>query len=90
VTTCALGKDGVFAMQFHAQLKVGCRFAFFADAHVASSHSFDCTFVVVQNFRSSKAREDFDTECFSLLTEPACHIAQADDVVAVVLKALRQ
>ena len=42
-------------------------------------------FVVVEHFGSGKAWEDFYTQSFGLLGHPLGDIAQADDVVAVVV-----
>jgi hypothetical protein len=90
VAACAFGEHGVFAVQFHAQLEVFGRFAVFAHTHVAGGHAFDGTVVVVEHFRGGEAREDFHAEVFRLLGQPAREVAQADDVVAVVLRAFGQ
>ena len=85
MATGALGKNGVFAQQLHAQLEAVARGAFFADAHIARRHAFDRAFVVVKHLCRSKAREDFHAQSLGLLCEPAGDIAQADNVVAVVI-----
>jgi hypothetical protein len=44
----------------------------------------------VQHLGSREAGEDLDAERFGLLGQPAHHVAQADDVVAVVAEAVRE
>jgi hypothetical protein len=51
---------------------------------------FDGTVVVVEHFGRSEAGEDFHAQVFSLLGQPAGEVGQAQDVVAVVLRALWQ
>ena len=90
VAARTFGKNGVFAQQLHAQLEAVARGAFFADAHIARRHAFDRAFVVVQHLCRSKAREDFHAQGLGLLCEPAGDIAQADDVIAMVVGKRRQ
>jgi hypothetical protein len=61
MATRTLGKDGVLAVQFHAQLEVCGRLAFFADAQIAGGDSFDRAIGVVQHFSRGEAREYFHT-----------------------------
>ena len=73
-------------MQFHAGLKAIGGLAVSANAHIAGGDTFYRAIVTVQNFRCGKAGVDLNPELFSLLSQPADYIAQADDVVAVVLQ----
>ncbi|BDD93837.1 hypothetical protein PanNE5_32770 [Pandoraea sp. NE5] len=84
---CAFREDRVLGVQFHAQLEVLGRFAVLADAHVAGRHAHDRAVLVVQDLGGREAREDFNAQRFGLLSEPAHDIAQADDIVAVILEA---
>ena len=84
------GKHRVLGMQFHADLKIARRLAVAADAHVAGGYALDRALFVEQHFGRGEAGEDLDAERFGLLAQPAHDIAQADDVIAVVLEAARQ
>ena len=88
MAACAFGKHRVFAQQFHTELKIVGRLAVLADAHVAGGHALDGTIVVVQHFGGRKAGEDFHAQIFRLRGQPARDVAQADDVIAIVVKAL--
>ena len=90
VAAAAFGEESVFGMQFHAGLIRVSRFAVLADAHVTGGHALDRAIVVVEHFRCSEAGKYFNAQRFGLLTEPAHDIAEADDVIAVVLETLRQ
>ena len=90
MTAAAFGKNSVLGVQLHAQLKVVRGFAIFTYAHVASGHAFDRAIFVVEDFGGGKTREDLHAQLFGLLTQPTGHIGQANDVVAIVLEALRQ
>ena len=87
MATCTFCKHSVLGVQFHAQLEVFGGLAIFANAHVAGSHTFDGAVVVVQNFCGCKAWKNFNAQSLSLLPKPAREISQADDVVAIVVKA---
>ena len=86
MATCAFGKDGVFGVQLHAELEVARGLAFLAHTHVAGGHALDAAVVVVEHFCGGKAGENFHAQVLGLLRQPAGHVAQADDVVTVVLK----
>ena len=90
VAAAAFGEDGVLGMQFHAELEVLGGLAFLVDAHVAGGHALDGAVFVEQHFGSGEAGEDFHFQRFGLLRQPARQVGQADDVVAVVVKALGQ
>ncbi len=90
VAAGAFGKDRVLGVQLHAQLELARGLAVLADAHVAGGHALDRAVVVVEHLGGSKAREDFNAQCLGLLAQPLDHVAQANDVVAMVLEAGRQ
>ncbi len=46
--------------------------------------------VVVEHLGAGKAGIDFDAQRFGLFAQPAAHLAEADDVVAVVLETAGQ
>ena len=90
VTARTFGKHRVLGMQFHAELEVFSGLAIFAHPHVAGGHAFDSPRFGVEHFGRGKAREYFNAQGLGLLRQPAGHVTQADDVIAVVLKTLGQ
>ena len=75
-------KQGVFGMEFHAELEVVSRFAIFANTKIASSDTFDGGFaavrgcvVVVEHFRRRETGEYFYTQTLSMGRHPLDHIA---------------
>ena len=76
VATCALGEDRVLGVQFHAELEVVGRLTVFADAEVAGGHAFDGTLLVIQNFCSREARENFNADGFRMRRHPFRHVAE--------------
>ena len=90
VAACAFGEDGVLGQELHAELEVLGGLAVLAQAHVAGGHALDGTVVVVEHFGGGKAGEDLHAERFGLLAQPLGDGAQADDVVAVVVRKRRQ
>ena len=85
----ALGKQGVFGAQFHSGLVGGTLAAILEPSHVARGHAGDRTVVVVEDFAAGKAGVDFDSERFGLCAEPATEVAQADDVIAVIVGSIQ-
>ena len=77
-------------MQFHAELEAFCGLTIFAHPHVAGGHAFDRTVIGIKHFGRGKAWKYFNAQGLGLLRQPAGHVTQADDVVAVVLKAFGQ
>jgi hypothetical protein len=65
-------------------------FAIASDAHVTCCDTTHRALFGVQDFGAGKTGEYIDPEGFGLGTQPAAHLAQTDDVIAVVLEALRQ
>jgi hypothetical protein len=85
LATRAFGKQRVLGVQLQTRLETVFRLAVLVTAHVAGSDALDRTVVVVEDFGRGKAREDFDTDRFGLLGEPAAKAAQADDVIARIV-----
>ncbi|EAV43418.1 hypothetical protein SIAM614_06528 [Stappia aggregata IAM 12614] len=79
----------VLAAQLHATGEHGVGLAVPADTHVARRNPNHVAVVVIEDFGSSKARVDFNTEGFGLLGEPAADVAKRDDIVAVVVHEFR-
>ena len=66
------------------------RLAVLADAHVAGGDALHRAVLVVEHFGGRETGKDLDAQRFGLLAQPAAHVAEADDVIAVVLEAGRQ
>ena len=88
--TAALGEQRVFRPQLHARLEIGARQAVTANAHVAGDHAGDRTGGVDGQLGPGKPRIDLHPQRFGFGAEPAAEGGEADDIVAVVLKAARQ
>ena len=58
---CALGKNGVFGVQFHTQLKTVAWFALFVQAQMTGGDALDRTLVVIQDLCCGKAWKNFYT-----------------------------
>ena len=85
----SFGEQGVFRMQFHAELKIGGGLAVFAQTLVAGGHAFDRTVVVVEHFCGGEAGVNLNAQTLCLRAQPAREIGQADGVVAMVVKTIR-
>ena len=59
--------------------------AVLADAHVAGGDALHRAVLVVEHLGGGEAGIDLDAQRLGLLAEPAADVAQADDVVAVVV-----
>ena len=59
------------------------------NAHDASNDAFHFAIVAIDHVRGGKAREHFNAEIFSFLSEPAGHIGQRSGEIAVVLHIAR-
>ena len=82
---CALGKDRVLGMQLHAELKVLGGLAVLADPQVAGGDALHRTVVVVEHFGGCKTGKDLDAQRLGLLRHPAHHVAEPNDVIALVV-----
>ena len=84
------GEQRVLGVQLHA-LRVGILvLAVLADPHVAGSDSAHCAVLGVEHLGRGEARIDLHSQRLGLLAEPAADVAQADDVVAVIVHQPRQ
>ena len=88
VAARAFGKHRVLAEQFHAELKVLCRLAVLAHTQVAGGHAPYRALVGVEHLGGGKAGEYLHAQRFGVCRQPAREVAQADDVVAFVVKAV--
>src|SRR5574341_2148480 len=85
----AFGEEGVLAVQLHARLvRVGL-LALAIDAQVPRSEAFHRA-AFIEDFCGGETGEDLDPQRFGLFAEPAAYVAEADDVVPMVLEARRQ
>jgi hypothetical protein len=82
-SAASLGEQRVAGAQFHAALEVAGGFAALVDTHVAGGDADDAS-VYLKQFGGGETRIDLDPECLGLVTQPTHHIAQRDDVVAVI------
>ena len=81
----ALGDQRVLGQQVHARRVIRLVLAVLADAHVAGADAAHRAVLVVEHLGAGKARVDLHAQRLGLLAEPAAEIAQAHDVVAVVV-----
>ena len=81
----ALGDQRVLGQQVHARRVAVLVLAVLADAHVAGGDAAHRAVLVVEHLGAGEARVDLDAQRLGLLAEPAADVAQADDVVAVVV-----
>ncbi|VAY89696.1 conserved hypothetical protein [mine drainage metagenome] len=86
----AFGEHRVPGAQLHAELEMVGGSAVLAQAQVAGGHAAHPAGVVIQHLGSGETGEDFHPQRLGLLRHPAHHVAQADDVVAVVLETVGQ
>jgi len=89
VAARALGEHRVLAQQLHAELEVRAGLAVLLDAQVAGGHPAHAPLLVIQHLGGREAGEDLHAQCLGLLRHPAHHVAQRDDVAAVVVEVAR-
>src|SRR2546426_8356376 len=82
----ALGEEGVFRVQLHPGLVGPGLLAAAADAELAGGDAL-YALAFVEDFSRGKAGKDFNAQALGLPAEPARQVAEADDVVAVILEA---
>ncbi len=81
----AFGEQGVAGAQFHAGRVLVGRLAFAVDAHVAGGDPDHGPLIVVEHFGGGEAGINFHPQFLGLRRQPAAQVAQADDVVAVIV-----
>ena len=86
VAAATFGEDRVLGMQFHAGHIGVLVAAVLCYAHVAGSDALYAAVFVVQHFGRREAGVNLYTHALSLLRHPAADVAQAYDVVAVIVK----
>src|SRR5688572_5141406 len=86
MTTTTFGKHCVTRAQLITRRVVGTGLTILAYAQVAGSDSTDTASFVVQQIESAEASENLDAQRFSLLTQPAAQVREADDIVALVVR----
>src|SRR4029079_6413098 len=77
--------EGVLGAQFHTANEIAFRLTVAADAHSAVGNAANGATLVIKPFACSNAVVDFDAKLCGLLAEPFAELAEADDVIAVVL-----
>ena len=87
MAAAAFGKEGVFAVQFHARLEVRAFAAIVQATHVAGGDSLDRAVFIEQHLGAGKAGIDFDAQRLGLLAQPAADVAERDDIVAFIVEA---
>ena len=80
----ALREQRVLGAQLHAARERVLVLAVLPDAHVAGRDADDFAALAIEHFGGREARIDLDAEPFRLRREPAAHIAERHDEVAVV------
>ncbi len=83
--SAALGKQRLARMQFHTRREVRPFSAVPATPHVPRSNAFHAAILVIEHLSSREPRVNLHLQRFSLLGQPATHVPQTDDVVAVVV-----
>ena len=83
-------EDGLFGVQFEPGLIITRLFAVLADTHVTGRDATDLAVFIVKYFRGGKPRINFDAHRLGLFGQPAAHIAEADDVIAVIVHLRRR
>jgi DNA polymerase len=89
ISAASLGEHRVLGVQLDARLVARGLLAVLADAHVARGHAAHAAVFGVEDFRGGEARIDLDARGLGLRAQPAADVAQARDVVAVILEARR-
>ena len=86
----ALGQQRQLGMQLHPGLEVRPLLAGLGDTHVAGGDAAHAPRLVLEQLGRGEAGIDLDPQRLGLLPEPAHHIAEADDVVALVVHLRRR
>ena len=80
-----LGEQGQPAMELDAGCEIARGLAVLADAHIAGRDTLHPSGLVIEHLGGGKARIDLHPQPLGLLRQPAAEIAQADDVIALVV-----
>ena len=86
----AFGQERDPAHELDAGLEVGAGLAVALDALVVGDHAADAALAVVEELRARRLGQDVDPQLLGLLRQPAADIAEADDVVALVVHLRRR
>ena len=81
----AFTKQGLARMELHARREIRTLLAVVGAAHIASRNALDRAIVVIEHFAGRETRIDLDLERGRLLCQPATDIAEADNVVAMIV-----
>ncbi len=76
-------------MQFHTGFISRLGFAIFAPTHLSGCNAFNAPFVIKEHFAGRKTGIDLYAQGLSLFPEPAYDLAEADDVIAIVVHGAR-
>ena len=85
-----LGQKGLARVQFHAGRVVIGPLAVLADSHIAGGDALDRPVLVEQHLGCREARIDLNPQRLGLGRHPPRHLADADDVVALVVHRRRR
>ncbi len=83
--SATLGEQGQPSVQLDARREIPRRLAVLAHAHLAGRNTLHPAGLVIEHLRRGEARIDLHPQPLGLLGEPAAEIAQADDVIALVV-----
>ena len=89
MSSAAFRKHCVLGVQFHTGLISRLGLAIFAPAHLSRCNTFDTALIIKEHFTSGKAGINLYTQGLSLLAEPAYHLAEADNVITMVMHGAR-
>ena len=78
-------KQRVLAAQLHAAREAVLGLPVAPNAHIAGGDTDDGAVLVPERLDSRETRIDLDTQFCSLFAQPAHHITEADDIIAVVV-----
>ena len=90
VAAYAFRENRVLAEQLVTRCEGTLLFAVLANPHVAGRHAGHAPLGVVEHLGGSEAREHVDAHGFRLLAQPLAQLAEADDVVTVIVHGTRQ
>ena len=77
-------------MQLHTDFEIRAFAAVLQAPHIPGCDTFHAAVIVIQHLSGGEPRKHLDFECFRLLGQPATHIAEARDVVTLVVHLRRR